>query len=133
MRNFTSKQNLRKGISRSLIALFSLICCVIFSTNVMANVVVTAATGGTGISADKASTGLTPGYTSLSIIKIAESTTNDFKRVQTDTIRLSAPGNYNFRAGVGTVTQVGTGFQNTATINVTSTTITVIFSTNQTN
>lgn len=112
-------------------ALFSLIFGVIFSTNVMATVVVTQATGGTGISADKAANSITPGYTTLSVIKVTEGSPTDFAINQVNrTFILSAPSNYTFNPGHGSVTQVGTGFQNTATISVTSTTITVTFSTN---
>lgn len=100
----------------------------------MATVTVTAAAGGTGISADKALNASGGGtYTTLSTsISIADNASTDFARNQSNvTFVLTAPANWNFKAGVGTVARVGSTVTS-ASIVVTATTITVTYTTGST-
>ena len=101
-----------------------------FAAMANAQVAVTAATGGTAISADNAITA--PGsatYTALNPITISDNGNfNDFTRNQTNvTFVLSAPANWQFQAGTGSVTR--TSNVTAAAIAVTSTTITVTYTT----
>ena len=96
-----------------------------------ANVTVTAATGGTNISADKSLTAPGSGtYTALTTsIVISDNFTTDFKTNQTNvTFVLTAPANWNFKAGVGTVVRAGS-YCYQCIIVVTATTITVTYTT----
>src|SRR5438093_13445621 len=66
-----------------------------------ADVIVTAATGGTGLSADLAQNGAAPGFTALGSIVIQESASSDFPLQTNKTLILSAPNGWRFNAGVG--------------------------------
>ncbi|GEM_PF-2254732 len=94
------------------------------------SVVVTPATGGTNIPSDKAVNGTSPAYTTLGDIIIAEASNTDFSASQTSsTLILSAPTNWNFNPGVGTVSFQAGRDLGPVTISVSSTTITITFTT----
>jgi len=105
---------------------------------------VTAGSGGTSISADKAANAIVPAYTTLGDMVINEGTagglTTDFAVQTNTTLILTAPGGWQFNPGVGTTatTKSGAGANELTdnSITVTSTTITVNISvtgTTQTN
>ncbi|HEX4373453.1 MAG TPA: hypothetical protein VHZ50_09150, partial [Puia sp.] len=100
----------------------------------MANVTVTAASGGTGISADKALNGSAGGtYTTLGNITIADNVNTDFTRNQNNvTFILTVPANWNFKAGTGAVSRTGSTTVTSASIVVTATTITITYTTGNT-
>src|ERR1035437_4560358 len=108
-----------------------------FGINTVANatVVVTPATGGTNVSADKAANSSNPiggTWVPLSPIKIAEAAGTDFAPNQSGvTFILTAPANWSFNTGVGTINSTNHGsFSVTPSITGrTSNTITVTFST----
>ena len=102
------------------------------SMNLKATVMVTAGAGGANVSADKAANSSTPAYTILlGKIYIIEGNSTDFSPNQTNvTLVLSAPTNWTFNPGTGTIARTGHGsFTGNTSISVTSTTITVTFST----
>jgi len=66
-----------------------------------ANVTVTTATGGTGLSADSAQNGATPAFATLGDVVIQEAATGDFVLQSSKTLILSAPSGWRFNAGVG--------------------------------
>jgi len=87
-------------------------------------VTVTAGSGGTNISADKAANATTPTYTTLGNIVITSNLSNDIPKNQTSvTMILTAPSGWAFNASVGTLTATGTAITANS-ITVTATTIT---------
>src|SRR5437667_326767 len=99
----------------------------LFAPRAFANVTVTAATGGTGISADKAQNGAVPGFTNLGTITIDEGAKTDFADTAGvgKTLILTAPSGWQFNASSGTVSFVTNKNITNATISVSSSTITV--------
>ena len=86
-------------------------------------VVVTAATCGTTLN--------TTSYEPLGLIDISEGANADFPGNSTNaTIVMTAPTNYQFNSGVGTVGIIGSPDITSASIAVTNTTITVTWTTN---
>ena len=70
-----------------------------------AAVAVTAATGGTGLSADTAANAATPSYTALGNMVITEGANGDFASPQTNTtLILTAPANWEFQASTCSAT-----------------------------
>ncbi len=99
--------------------------------NANASITITQPTGGLNISTDKAVSGPSSGFTSLGSIVIVESASNDFPKSSSNkTLIFSAPTNWQFQSGTGTVTFTGNSASGTPSISVTSSTITVTFSTN---
>src|SRR5258706_1941720 len=96
---------------------------------------VTAATGGTNISADNAANATSPVFTALGNIVITEGATTDFADTASafKTLILTAPSGWTFNAGVGSVSAMGgrdivnSPPGSAPTINVTSSTITASF------
>src|SRR5436309_15681595 len=66
-----------------------------------ADVIVTAATGGTGLSADLAQNGAAPGFTALGSIVIQESASSEFRLQTNKTLMRPAPRGGRFNAAVG--------------------------------
>src|SRR5207248_6978127 len=102
------------------------------STSFTDSVTVTAATGGTNLSADKAGNATAPSYTTLGNIVIAEpgSGKQDIAPSQTNkTLILTAPSNWAFNPGAGTVSFAASSDITAAAISVTSTTVTITLST----
>ena len=97
------------------------------TANALANVNVTTATGGTNISADVAQNGVTPAFTTLGNIVIAEtgSGKGDFGAGTNVTLILTAPSGWSFNAGVGSVTFTSLANISNASIAVTSSNLTV--------
>ena len=75
--------------------------------NALATVTVTAATGGTGLSADTAQNGATPGFTTLGNIVLDESANGDFTPGTGVTLILTAPTGWRFKPGAGSATSTG--------------------------
>ena len=98
-----------------------------------AAVTVTAATGGTNISADKAANAVSPAWTTLGNIVIAEGLSADFAKATGQTLILTIPSNWSFNAGVGSVTYASGSNITAASISITSTTATISFDTGGTN
>jgi len=80
---------------RSVLAL--LLCFMGYSG--FAQVVITKATGGGGICSNLAANGITPGYSSLSTITIAEQLTSDFGS-GSDVFVLTTPAGWQFNTSV---------------------------------
>src|SRR6266481_5074423 len=99
---------------------------------VFATVTVTAATGGTNLSADKAQNATSPAFTTLGNIVIAENVTSDFAIGTGVTLVLTAPSGWRFNAGVGSVSFQNSRDITTASISVTNSTITVTLTVNGT-
>src|ERR1043166_193799 len=76
-----------------------------FTPQAFADVTVTAATGGTGLSADNAQNGAAPAFTALGNIVITEpgNGKGDFAAGTGKTLILSAPSGWSFSNGVGAV------------------------------
>jgi hypothetical protein len=73
-------------------------------TTLKDNVTVTAATGGTNISADKAANATSPQFTTLTDIVITEGANGDFPIANGKTLILTAPSGWQFNSGVGSAT-----------------------------
>jgi hypothetical protein len=90
---------------------------------------VTAGSGGTNISADKAANATSPGFTTLGDIVVSEGVNNDFPVQSNTTLIVTAPSGWLFNPGVGstqtTKSGPGTNELNDNSITVTSSTITV--------
>jgi len=99
---------------------------VILSTK--ASVSVTVATGGIGISADKAYNATTPAYSTLGNIVITEGANADFAAQSGTTLILTAPSGWQFNAGVGSVSFTASRNITSAAISVSSSAITVTIS-----
>ena len=96
----------------------------------LAAVTVTPASGGTGISADKAANATSPAYTTLGNIVIAENANTDFAPNQTNrTLILTAPSGWQFNAGVGSVSFTKNRDITAASVVVTASAATVTLST----
>ncbi len=112
--------------SKFLFFLFSIIF-----TNLsvaVANVIVTQPTGGQNISNDKSTLGPSAGYTALGAIVIADQVAGDFAAGAGRTLTFNRPNtNWQFEAGVGSVTFSGSTNITAASIAVTATTITVTY------
>ena len=95
------------------------------------SVIITVATNGTNISADKAGNSTSgAAYTALGNIVIAEWSNGDISASQTSkTLILTAPANWRFRAGSGSVSYTTSMDITAASIVVAASTITVTFST----
>ena len=125
-----TKQNIFRRFLGSATALALVLIFLFSAAIVQANVTVTAATGGTNISADKAANSTNPAggtWTTLGNIVINENNNADLGLVNGSarTLILTAPTGWNFLAGTGTVTTNGADVTGTPSISVTSTTITI--------
>src|SRR5438876_9503267 len=74
------------------------------TTVTQAAVTVTAATGGTNVSADRAQNGAAPAFTTLGNIVIQEGANGDFANANGRTLILTAPSGWQFNPGVGSAT-----------------------------
>jgi hypothetical protein len=74
-----------------------------------AGVNVTPATGGTGISADKAANATSPQFTQLGDIVLAETVVGDFVSQTNKTLILTAPSGWEFNPGVGSTSTTKSG------------------------
>jgi len=97
----------------------------------LANVTVTAATGGTNISADKAQNAISPAFTTIGNIIIVEGANNDFggANLSSVTLILTAPSGWTFNPGVGSATAANGNDLTINGISVTTTNITITYST----
>lgn len=112
------------------LSLLTLLVVLAWGCNSNAAVGVTAATGGTNISADNAANATSPAYTPLGDIVIAETAGTDFAASQTnETLILTVPTGWSFKASTGTVSSPSGEITATA-IAVTTSAITVTLSTN---
>jgi len=92
---------IKKRLAMLLVASGLAVC----AANVtQAAVTVTAATGGTNISADKAQNATAPSFTTLGNIVILEGANGDFAAGTGVTLILTAPSGWRFNAGTGTAT-----------------------------
>ena len=103
------------------------------TTMTQAAVTVTAATGGTNVSADRAQNGAAPAFITLGNIVIQEGANGDFATGSNRTLILTAPSGWQFNPGVGSATGSnvsGSGGNEISvnSISVTATTITVTYS-----
>ena len=102
----------------------SLLLCVLMASMVVrAQVTVTPASGGTNISADKAANAIAPGYTILGDILIQETADGDFGTGVTQMV-LNAPAGWTFNTNGVTATATGGDFT-TGAITYSATTITI--------
>src|SRR5882724_869233 len=86
---------------------------------------VTAASGGSNISADTAQNGTSPAFTTLGNIVIAENATGDFSIGTNVTLILTAPSGWRFKAGTGSVKFARNRDMTSARISVSASNITV--------
>jgi len=106
---------------------------IVAATTFTDSVLVAPATGGTNIPDTKAQNGSAPAFTSLGNIVITEQSNGDFADTANvvKTLVLSAPTNWRFNAGVGSVSATSgkdiLGGASSPTITVTASTITVSF------
>lgn len=109
---------------------FFLLYFVLFSSALLANVTITQASGGTNIHRYYALNGSTPKYTTLGDVVIEENSNCNISSNQSNvTLILTAPDNWQFKAGAGSATYRSGGDITGISINVTSKTITVTFNT----
>ncbi len=124
----------RSNISRALL-LASLL--IVGANSAIAAVTVTAASGGTNISADKAANAASPAWTTLGNIVISENAKGDFAAGTNQTLILTAPGGWKFNTLATVTTSVtgGSGGQNVAVNSVvlTDSTITLTITVGGTN
>ncbi|MCX6120398.1 MAG: hypothetical protein NTX44_02110 [Ignavibacteriales bacterium] len=128
---------MKKAIHILLISLFAVLV-LSWDQSALAAVTVTAATGGTNISADKAANATSPAWTALGNIVITEGANGDFATGTGVTFILTAPAGWQFNTpgSVSTTVTGGTGGnQNVAVTNtsVTASTITLTLSIGGTN
>src|SRR6266404_1378155 len=88
-------------------------------------VTVTAASGGSNISADTAQDATSPAFTTLGNIVIAENATGDFSIGTNVTLILTAPSGWRFKAGTGSVKFARNRDMTSARISVSASNITV--------
>src|SRR3989442_14083893 len=95
----------------------------------LANVTITTATGGTGLSADIAQNGAGPAFTTLGNIVIAETGSGKGDIADTGgsskTLILTAPSGWRFNSGVGSVSFTAGANITNASVSVSSSTITI--------
>ena len=101
---------------------------VVATTTFTDSVTVTAATGGTNISNEKASNGSLPAYTTLGDIVINENSNGDFSAGADKTLILSAPTGWIFSAGTGNVSYRTSRDITSSSISVVSSNITITYS-----
>ncbi|TSD64060.1 T9SS type A sorting domain-containing protein [Inquilinus sp. KBS0705] len=113
----------------SLKAVYKTVICLLISslffTYSFATATITTATGGTGISADKSSGSAGAAFTTLGNIVIGSGTNTDFTTGTNVTFVLTAPTNWQFSAGVGSVSRAGN--VSAASVVVTANTVTVTY------
>ena len=120
------KKLLQKGMS-FILTLGLIAISLLSSETVVADVVVTPATGGTNISADNAANATSPLYISIGDIVVTESLATDIAAGTAQTLILTAPAGWRFNTGTGTVnTGVSVDVSN-ASIVVNASTITITF------
>ncbi|WP_066508234.1 YDG domain-containing protein [Rufibacter sp. DG15C] len=132
------KELLSRFISaKFFLIFFALVLFLGVSLEVDAQVTVTPATGGTGLSVDKAANSTTPvggTFTSLSTIILQEPQAAYFTPSTFTSLVISAPSNWTFNPGVGTVTVIPTNGQSgdfyVTNLSITASTITVSFAYN---
>jgi hypothetical protein len=124
---------LRRFHMKKLTLLIFVVALAMLSTVAMANVTVTAATGGTGIPGTKAANGSSPAYTTIGNFGMTSGAQNDFPKNHTNaTITFTAPSNWRFNPGVGSGSVSGTAIT-FVSISVTSSTITFTYTRANTN
>ncbi|MFA6469683.1 MAG: hypothetical protein WCW35_12350 [Bacteroidota bacterium] len=131
-------RNYQSIVSKTIKTAGLLLAAIVLCGNMLfATVTVTAATGGTNISADKAANAVTPLFTTLGNIVITEGAKGDFAIGTGVTMILSAPSGWQFNTGASVTTTVtgGSGGQNVTVTNVAvaSTTITLTMTVAATN
>ena len=116
-------RTMKIGIAITLALGLGLLC----AADALANVAVTAAPGGTGLSADTAQNAVAPTFTTLGNIVISEVAKADFADTAGvgKTLVLTAPSGWQFNAGTGTVAFLANKNITNATISVSSSAITV--------
>src|SRR5438034_770593 len=117
--------------ARSMIRLLAL-WSILLGAGAQAAVSITAATGGTNISADRAQNGAASAFTTLGDIAIQEGATGDFASASARTLILTVPSGWQFNSGVGTATATrvsGSGANEVSvnSISITANTITVTY------
>lgn len=121
----------------SSVRLFSLLLFSLFVTaNMTSQVTVTSATGGTNLLADKATNAMVPAYTTLGDIVIKENNKADIVGfVNSKTFTITPPTGWSFNAGIGSVSAPlsPTGDITAISISITTSSITVTYSTNNDN
>ena len=134
MKNSTNQNKNNYLLNGKARFLFSLILFFTLSIGAKAQVVITPATGGTNISADKAANSSGHAWTTLGTIKIAETLANDFAPNQSGvTFVLTAPSNWVFNTSAGSVGYSSNGsFSSVSITSITSNAVTVTFSTTNT-
>src|SRR6266581_3537645 len=94
----------------------------------LANVTITAGTGGASVSADKAQNGAAPAFTTLGNIVIQEGAMTDFSMGTSVTLILTAPSGWRFNAGAGSLTSNNRDIPSSSlSLSVSNSTITVRF------
>src|SRR6266404_3571497 len=124
-----STMNLKLNSERNLFAwLLAGSIWLLCAGSALANVTITAATGGTGISADNAQNGATPGFTTLGSISIREFANGEFAVGTGRTLILTAPTGWSFNPGVGSASSNNKDIPaNSVSISVTASNLTVTF------
>ncbi|MEO6489556.1 MAG: Ig-like domain repeat protein, partial [Ferruginibacter sp.] len=89
--------------------------------------VITPATGGLNISADKALNSTTPAFTALTDIVITEGADDDISAGTGITLILTAPTGWKFNPGIGSVSTGASIDVSNASVNITATIITITF------
>src|SRR5438552_3960098 len=90
--------------TRSVLGLLGFGLVFLSATGAQAAVSITAGTGGTSLSADKAQNATAPAFTTLGNIVILEGANGDFATGTGVTLILTAPSGWRFNAGTGTAT-----------------------------
>ena len=118
--NMPAKANWIASLARlSFIIIFSL-----FGSLIQAQVTISPATGGTGISADKAANATVPSFTALSDIQIQESAAGDDFATNVTELVLNAPAGWEFNTSGVTVNATG-GDITIGAVTYTTTSITI--------
>ena len=132
MKNSTIQNPVNKIVNGMTTILFAFLFVLAFSGVSNAQISVVTASGGSAISSDKAADGPSNAYTTLlGGIKICETTTSDFAANQANvTLIFSAPSGWVFAANSGVLSRTSHGsFTGTTNITITTSTITITFST----
>ncbi len=117
----------KRKVTGVFLTIFLFFCLVIFSVSTYAGVIVTPAPNGSCLN-------ILPGaYTSIGTIIITENSNGDIGSANNKTLILTAPAGFQFNPGTGSVSYALGKNITSASLVVTSTTITVTFSTSGTN
>ncbi len=129
MKTSTIQNPLRNLLNGIAPVLFAFILLAVFSNGSSAQITITPAN--ITVSTDKAANAAVPAYSALGQIKICETNATDFAASQANkTIILTAPSNWSFKLGFGGISRTSHGsFTGNTLISVSTTTITITFST----